>query len=196
MLATPRWPLGGGQSTKGPARWRACLEAGDHPAEPGTSAGPGETFAAPGSEPREEGDAAPDVQLIPKIFPMGQKPRPAGRGRSLEVGRPEAPPLRRRPPQRAAGRASRRSLRASPPDRVLHGLLPQSLRGGRAGLSRAAPLSQARRGGARQWARRFEPQVMKTSSRPWASCAAPGSRKMWSRVPAENICFFVPVAVA
>lgn len=85
--ARPRWPLGGGQSTKGPTHWRACLAAGDHPAEPGHLCGPGHTFAAPGSEPSEEGDGGQDVQLIPKIFLMGQKPRPLAGGweRSPEV---------------------------------------------------------------------------------------------------------------
>ena len=57
----------------------ACLPRGWKPPRGARHlCGPGETFAAPGSEPREEGDAAPDVQLIPKIFPMGQKARPTG----------------------------------------------------------------------------------------------------------------------
>ena len=118
----PRWPLGGGQFTKGPARWCACLEAGDHPEEPGHLCGPGETFAAPGSEPSEEGDGGQDVQLIPKIFPMGQKLLPLagvrGEARRSEVGRPAG--IRLRPldagltPPQAARPASGRAQRLSP----------------------------------------------------------------------------------
>lgn len=147
----PRWPLGGGQFTKGPARWCACLEAGDHPEEPGHLCGPGETFAAPGSEPSEEGDGGQDVQLIPKIFPMGQKLLPLagvrGEARRSEVGRPAGIRLRpldaglppRKLPDRPPG-----ALSASPPACVLRDLLPWSLHGGRAHgagpFSSSAPL--------------------------------------------------------
>lgn len=54
------------------ARPLACLPRGWRPTSQSPAlCGPGKTFAAPGSEPREEGDGAPDVQLIPKIFPDG-----------------------------------------------------------------------------------------------------------------------------
>ena len=61
------------------------------------------------------------------------------------------------------------------------------------GPSRAAPLSQARGGGERPWARRFESQVMKPSSRRWTVCAASGSRKMrCGRVCPLRLFIFCP----
>lgn len=97
----------------------------------------------------------------------GFRLRPLDAGLPREL--PDGPPGARSAPLRL------------PASCVLRSLLRWSLRRGRAtgpGPSRAAPLSQARQGRARPWARRFEPQVMKPSSRPWASCAAPGSREM------------------